>query len=172
MTTQNVPMVPINERPDGFEEHTVQVAILRDTLTAAGIELGAYERQIIDWLSHWEWATIAVIASWVARAAASHEPTPPVALPDRFDATPAEVDRHLRQILSEDTYRRYQQDSAHAAAAARGAEARPVDDDASAHTAEEESADRLTRLLAPTQTLGDDGPAELRAQSTEAGEVR
>jgi hypothetical protein len=30
-------------------------------------------------------------------------------LPNRFTATPAEVDAHLRQILAEDTYLRYQQ---------------------------------------------------------------
>lgn len=29
--------------------------------------------------------------------------------PSRFSATPAEVDRYLRQILAEDTYLRYQQ---------------------------------------------------------------
>jgi hypothetical protein len=30
-------------------------------------------------------------------------------LPNRFTATPAEVDAHLRRILAEDTYLRYQQ---------------------------------------------------------------
>jgi hypothetical protein len=109
MITQSIPMVPIDDRPDGFEEHDVQVAVLRDTLTAVGIELGAYERQIIDWLSHWEWATVAVIASWVARAAGSRELAPAVALPARFDATPAEVDEHLRRILDEDVYLRYRE---------------------------------------------------------------
>jgi hypothetical protein len=107
MTTQSIPTMPINERPDGFEEHAVQAAVLRDTLTAAGVELGAYERQIIDWLAHWEWATVAVIASWVARAAESREPAAPVALPSRFDASPAEVDEHLRRILADDVYLRY-----------------------------------------------------------------
>ncbi|MGW0993504.1 hypothetical protein ACWD5V_09375 [Streptomyces sp. NPDC002523] len=109
MTTQSIPMVPITDRPDGFEEHAVQVAVLRDTLTAVGIDLGAYERQIIDWLGHWEWATIAVIASWVARAAANRPPAPAVALPGRFDAPPAEIDQHLRRILADDVYLRYQQ---------------------------------------------------------------
>lgn len=109
MTTQSIPLLPINDRPDGFEEYAVQAAVLRDTLTGAGVELGAYERQIIDWLSRWEWATVAVIASWVARAAQTREPAPAIALPSRFDATPAEVDQHLRRILADDVYLRYQQ---------------------------------------------------------------
>jgi hypothetical protein len=56
-----------------------------------------------------EWSTLAVIASWVARAAQIRELAPAIALPSRFDATPAEVDQHLRRILAEDTYLRYQQ---------------------------------------------------------------
>ncbi|MGW5465189.1 hypothetical protein [Streptomyces sp. NPDC003996] len=39
----------------------------------------------------------------------SVEPAPAVALPSRFDATPAEVDEHLRRILADDVYLRYQQ---------------------------------------------------------------
>lgn len=33
----------------------------------------------------------------------------PISLPGRFDATPAEIDQHLRRILAEDVYLRYQQ---------------------------------------------------------------
>ncbi|MFI6249013.1 hypothetical protein [Streptomyces sp. NPDC051016] len=109
MTTLEIPTGPVAVRPDGFEETPVQAGVLRDTLAAAGVELGAYEHLIIDWLSHWEWATVAVIASWVARAATSQQPAPPVPLPGRFDATAAEVDQHLRRILAEDRYLLYQQ---------------------------------------------------------------
>lgn len=112
MTTEPhmpLPDGPVDERPAGFREFPEQATVLRDTLTAAGVELGEYEGLIIDWLSRWEWATVAVIASWVARAATAREPAPTVALPGRFDATPAEVDQHLRRILAEDTYLRYQQ---------------------------------------------------------------
>jgi hypothetical protein len=112
MTTEQRPQLPdgpVDERPAGFREFPEQASVLRDTLTAAGVELGEYEGLIIDWLSRWEWATVAVIASWVARAATAREPVPPVALPSRFDASPAEVDQHLRRILAEDTYLRYQQ---------------------------------------------------------------
>ncbi|MFJ8153923.1 hypothetical protein [Streptomyces sp. NPDC094468] len=109
MTNLEIPTGPVAVRPDGFEESPVQAGVLRDTLTAAGVEVGAYDLVIIDWLSHWEWATIAVIACWVARAAQKQELAPALALPGRFDATPAEVDQHLRRILAEDTYLRYQQ---------------------------------------------------------------
>ncbi|MFC4506600.1 MULTISPECIES: hypothetical protein [Streptomyces] len=105
----DIPKAPVEDRPSGFHEFDEQAAILRDTLVAAGVELGAYERLIIDWLSRWEWATVAVIASWVARATASREPASAVAFPGRFDATPVQVDQHLRRILAEDTYLRYQQ---------------------------------------------------------------
>ena len=104
-----VPAGPIQAAPAGFRVHDEQAAILRDTLTAAGIDLGEYERNIVDWLSMWEWATVAVICSWLARAVAARPPVPAVALPSRFAATPAEVDQHLRRILAEDTYVRFQQ---------------------------------------------------------------
>lgn len=113
--TFGIPTGPIDREPldyptpGVFPSATEREGILRDTLHAAGVELGAYDKRIVDWLAGWEWSTLAVIASWVARAAASREPAPTVALPGRFDATPAEVDRHLRRILAEDTYLRYQQ---------------------------------------------------------------
>lgn len=50
--------------PDGPE----QEAALREVLAAAGVELGAYDERIVQWLSGWEWSTIATIASWVQRA--------------------------------------------------------------------------------------------------------
>lgn len=112
-----IPTDTIETRPVGFVESGEQAAILRDTLVGAGVELGAYERQAVEWLSRWEWATVATICSWLARAAASREPAPTVALPSRFNATPAEVDQHLRRILAEDTYLRYQQTIGHHAVA-------------------------------------------------------
>ncbi|MEU9208514.1 hypothetical protein AB0D27_11310 [Streptomyces sp. NPDC048415] len=110
MSTDNgIPTSLVETRPTGFVESGEQSAVLRDTLAAARVELGEYERQVIEWLSRWEWATVAVISSWVARAAAAREPAPNIALPSRFEATPAEIDQHLRRILAEDTYLRYQQ---------------------------------------------------------------
>ena len=44
-------------------------AMLTDALTAAGVELGAYDERIATWLAGWEPHTVAVIASWITRAA-------------------------------------------------------------------------------------------------------
>ncbi|MFJ4551065.1 hypothetical protein ACIP4X_17870 [Streptomyces sp. NPDC088817] len=107
--TIEIPASPVEDRPAGFCEFGEQAAVLRGALTAAGIELGTYERSTIEWLSRWEWATVATIASWVARAATAREPAPSIALPDRFNAAPDEIDQHLRRILADDVYLRYQQ---------------------------------------------------------------
>ncbi|MGW1961775.1 hypothetical protein ACWCPD_16040 [Streptomyces sp. NPDC001935] len=71
-----IPTDTIETRPAGFVESGEQAAILRDTLVAAGVELGEYERQAVEWLSRWEWATVATICSWIARAAAGRESAP------------------------------------------------------------------------------------------------
>ena len=44
--------------------------LLVQALEAAGVELGAYDERIAAWLAGWEPHTVAVIASWVIRAAA------------------------------------------------------------------------------------------------------
>ncbi|MFJ8348953.1 hypothetical protein ACIQ9J_21855 [Streptomyces sp. NPDC094153] len=128
--TIEIPAGPIEDRPAGFRDSGEQAAVLRDALTAAGVELGSYEGSIIEWLSRWEWATVATIASWVARAATAQEPAPAIALPDRFNAAPAEVDRHLRRILAEDIYLRYQQAIGGAAVHEAAEDARKWADDA------------------------------------------
>jgi hypothetical protein len=107
--TAGIPTQPVDTEPTGFYARDAQADALRDTLTAAGVELGTYDMRIVNWLAGWEWGTLAVIASWVARAAQTRAPAPAIALPSRFDASPAEVDKHLRRILAEDVYLRYQQ---------------------------------------------------------------
>jgi hypothetical protein len=42
--------------------------VLLDALEAAGVTLGTYDRQIVEWLAGWERATCAVIAGLVDRA--------------------------------------------------------------------------------------------------------
>jgi hypothetical protein len=44
-------------------------ALLLDALNAAGVQLGAYDRRIVDWLANYEPATCAVIAGLITRAA-------------------------------------------------------------------------------------------------------
>jgi hypothetical protein len=43
-----------------------QVEILVGVL--AGVELGAWDRRIVDWLAGWDAMTVLTIASWIARA--------------------------------------------------------------------------------------------------------
>jgi hypothetical protein len=64
-----IPAGPIDTEPIGFRPSREQEAILRDLLAAAGVELGAYDERIVAWLAGWEWSTVAVIASWIVRAA-------------------------------------------------------------------------------------------------------
>jgi cell division protein YceG involved in septum cleavage len=65
----NIPAGPIDTEPIGFRPSREQEAILRDLLAAAGVELGAYDERIATWLAGWDWSTVAVIASWIQRAA-------------------------------------------------------------------------------------------------------
>jgi hypothetical protein len=66
----HIPAGPIDTEPIGFRPSREQEAILRDLLTAAGVELGAYDERIVAWLAHFaDWSTFAVIASWIQRAA-------------------------------------------------------------------------------------------------------
>jgi hypothetical protein len=62
---------PIHYPPPGdYPDAARKEAILRDTLTAAGVDLGAYDERIAHWLAETsDWSTFAVITSWVQRAA-------------------------------------------------------------------------------------------------------
>jgi hypothetical protein len=44
-------------------------SMLLDAVNAAGVELGDYDRRILDWLAGYEPSTCAVIAALIARAA-------------------------------------------------------------------------------------------------------
>lgn len=47
--------------------------MLCEALSAAGVELGAYEHRTLSWLAGWEPTTCAVVAGWVSRAAAGRD---------------------------------------------------------------------------------------------------
>jgi hypothetical protein len=64
-----IPTGPLEREPLPEQFRTDQEAVLRDVLAAAGVELGAYDERIVQWLANWEWSTVATIASWVQRAA-------------------------------------------------------------------------------------------------------
>ncbi|MFJ9101309.1 hypothetical protein ACIRJM_22910 [Streptomyces sp. NPDC102405] len=70
-----IPAGPIDREPltypgDHYPTAAEKAAILRDTLATAGVELGAYDDRIAAWLAESaDWSTLAVIASWIQRAA-------------------------------------------------------------------------------------------------------
>jgi hypothetical protein len=61
---------PIRSTPRGFVPDDEQLRALLAELEAAGVELGAYDRRLAEWVAGWDWSTVATIASWVRRAAA------------------------------------------------------------------------------------------------------
>ncbi|MEU9764017.1 hypothetical protein AB0D98_30795 [Streptomyces sp. NPDC047987] len=69
MTIDPVPTGPVETAPRGYVTDADQRDQLLAVLADAGIELGAYDQRIAEWVAGWEWSTVATIASWVQRAA-------------------------------------------------------------------------------------------------------
>lgn len=71
MTTDpsGIPAGPIDSEPLDYRPSAEQEAILRATLAAAGVELGAYDERIVRWFADFaDWGTFAVVTSWIMRA--------------------------------------------------------------------------------------------------------
>jgi hypothetical protein len=75
-----IPTGPIDREPLDYPEPGVypsgdhKADILRSVFGTAGVELGAYDERIAQWLADTaDWSTFAVIASWVQRAAQASE---------------------------------------------------------------------------------------------------
>ena len=64
-----VPGGPVDAPPRGFMPLAEQARILAGVL--AGIELGAWDRQIVQWLAGWDTCTVLTVASLIARARAA-----------------------------------------------------------------------------------------------------
>lgn len=64
-----VPDGPVQEPPPGFVPQAEQAQILAGVL--AGIELGAWDRQIVAWLAGRDSCTVLTVASLIARARAA-----------------------------------------------------------------------------------------------------
>ena len=64
-----VPGGPVEAPPRGFMPEAEQAQILADVL--AGIELGAWDRQIVQWLAGLDACTVLTVASLIARARAA-----------------------------------------------------------------------------------------------------
>ncbi len=69
-----LPGGPVQAPPRGFIPPAEQAQILADVL--AGIELGAWDRQIVQWLAGWDTCTVLTVASLIARARAAGWPGP------------------------------------------------------------------------------------------------
>ena len=64
-----VPRGPVEAPPHGFMPQAEQAQILAGVL--AGIELGAWDRRIVEWLAGWDACTVLTVASLIARARAA-----------------------------------------------------------------------------------------------------
>ena len=64
-----VPRGPVEAPPPGFVPQAEQARILAGVL--AGIELGDWDRQIVEWLAGWDTCTALTVASLLARARAA-----------------------------------------------------------------------------------------------------
>jgi hypothetical protein len=60
-----VPAGPVQAPPPGFIPKAQQAQILAAAL--AGIELGAWDLRILDWMSNWDASTVLTVASWITR---------------------------------------------------------------------------------------------------------
>ena len=68
---------------------------------AAGVELGAYDLRILDWLANYEDSTCAVIAGLVARTATTARPRPRCVTSDLKNDDHAEMRFVLTQALED-----------------------------------------------------------------------
>ncbi|PZS32437.1 MAG: hypothetical protein DLM59_08235 [Pseudonocardiales bacterium] len=76
--TERAALVDIGQLADlstGTGRETAARDRLRSACEVAGVELGAYDRQVIAWLAGFELQTVQVVVGLIARAAACREET-------------------------------------------------------------------------------------------------
>ncbi len=57
---------PLESAPGGFVPEAGRSVILAEVL--GGVELGAWDRRIAEWMAGWDASTVLTVASWIARA--------------------------------------------------------------------------------------------------------
>ena len=67
-----VPAGPVETPPGGFVPPAEQAEILAGVL--AGIELGAWDRRVLEWMAGLDASTVLTVASWIARSRAAGTP--------------------------------------------------------------------------------------------------
>ncbi len=67
-----VPAGPVEAPPRGFVPRAEQAEILAAAL--AGIELGEWDRRILEWMAGWDASTVLTVASWIVRSRAAGTP--------------------------------------------------------------------------------------------------
>ena len=64
-----VPAGPLESDPGGFVPQEERSAILAGVLD--GVELGAWDRRVVRWLTELDTSTLVTVASWIARSRAA-----------------------------------------------------------------------------------------------------
>jgi hypothetical protein len=62
----HVSRLPAHHRGVGAERNH---RLLCEALSVAGVELGAYDRRIVEWLAGWEPSAVVVVCGFISRAA-------------------------------------------------------------------------------------------------------
>jgi hypothetical protein len=61
-----VPAGPLESDPGGFWPQEERLAVLGGVLD--GVEMGAWDRRVAEWLTRLDTSTLVTVASWIARA--------------------------------------------------------------------------------------------------------
>jgi len=64
-----VPAGPVQVAPVAFVPSDEQRRILAGALE--GVELGAWDQRVLEWLAGWDAAAVLTVASWIVRARAA-----------------------------------------------------------------------------------------------------
>ena len=67
-----MPAGPVETPPRGSVPSAEQAEILARVL--AGIELGAWDRRVLEWMAGLDASTVLTVASWIARSRAAGTP--------------------------------------------------------------------------------------------------